>query len=756
MIALPYRIASGLGACAVSALWMSSAPAAEPEPGQLGDIIVTAQKTSESIGKVPISISALSAGDLEEQSVHNYADLSRVVPNVSFTSFGGPGQSNIEIRGVSSQAGSATTGIYLDDVPVNIINIYTAGATEPRFFDIDRVEVLRGPQGTIYGSSSMGGTIHFVSAKPDLNAFSGSARAEVGATEGGGPNYEANSVLNLPLVEGALGLRVGALYRHDSGWIDRVDPTGNIVDRKINDADTTVLRATMLWQPSDALSVTPAVFLQRVSTGGNSLFGIDYPLFQSPTLVAETGRDQYGILSVTVNYNLGVADLTSVTGYFWRQDHRIIDGTVYDSVYIGSLFDTPVDSGGYGLGNGALFASLPAPSQFYTSVNQVHQELRLASKPSGPDDRLSWIAGLYYSRSRTGLLDNEHIPGFNSTFQSAYGSTPDVLLGASFPNDLVYYANSAFVNEEKAVFGQVSYKLTATLKATAGLRYERSSESLGFGTAGFLSAGTPPSSQATGGSASTPRFALSYDLSATTLLYASVAKGFRVGGANRPMPAALCGTSGPVGYDADSLWSYEAGAKTHSSDGTMTVSAAVFDIRWKNMQQDVLVSSCGFDYKTNVGDAESKGAEFELHQKLGSRVTVELGGNYTSAKMLTGIDALGVQVGDRVPGVPEWSLGTSLEYAAPVADGRLSARINGQWTGSSQGVIFRGDPDFNRPGYFVAGAGLGYDRQRYKLTLFVSNLLNQKKILQRPNIANVDYGMTSQPRTFGLGASVDF
>jgi outer membrane receptor protein involved in Fe transport len=750
------RLAMRATAAACCAAAACAAAAADADPGQLDEIVVTAQKTSENLNKVPISMSVLTGQNLADEGIKGYEDLARAVPNVSFTNFGGPGQSNIEIRGISSQAGSATTGIYLDDVPINIINIYTAGATEPKFFDIDRVEVLRGPQGTIYGSSSMGGTLHFVSVKPDLHGFSGTAEAEAGATKGGGLNYKATGVLNLPLSDGVAALRLGVMQSHDSGWIDRIDAAGNVVARKINDANATVLRATLLWQPSSTVTITPSLFLQRVANGGNSLFGVDYPQFQSPTLVAETSTDEYGIASVTVGYDLGDAELTSVSGFFWRQDHRLIDGTFYDSAYIGYLLDTPVSQGGFGLGNGATIAQLPAPSKFNTAVNQVHQEWRLASKPAGPADRWSWIGGLYFSRNRTDLLDDEHIPGFNTTFQSVYGATPESLLGAGLPNDLVYYANSVFINEEKAVFGQVGYKLMPALTATAGLRYEKASESLAFDSAGFLSAGTPPADQSVGAGATTPRFALTWEATAQTLVYASAAKGYRVGGANRPMPAALCGTPGPAGYDPDSLWSYELGTKTRALGDLISLSAALFDIRWTNMQQDVIVSSCGFDYKTNTGDAESKGAEFELRAHLTDRFSLGLGGNSTSAKMTTSIDSIGVLKGDHVPGVPDWSMNVNMEYGAPVNGGRAYGRVNAQWTGTSQGVILHGDPDFYRPGYFLMGGGLGYDRDRTNVSLFVTNLLNQHKILQRPNVALVEYGVSPQPRTIGIRASYDF
>jgi outer membrane receptor protein involved in Fe transport len=749
-----------IGSCLAGLLGSAVAGAADADSADLAEIVVTAQKTSEVASKIPISITAVSGSELAEEHITDYADLSRAVPDLSFTSGGGPGQSNIEIRGVSSQAGSATTGIYLDDVPINVLNTYTTGATEPRFFDIDRVEILRGPQGTIYGASSMGGTIHFVSAQPDLHNFSGSAHFTVGGTDGGGLDYETDSVVNLPLVQGEAALRLGALYDHESGWINRVDPVGDILARHINDEDTSVIRATLELHPIEALTITPAIFLQRVTDGGQDLFGLGLPNFESPTLVAETQSDEHAITSLTLNYDFGWSDLTAVTGYFWRDDKRLIDGTYYDSVFLGSSLQQE-----FGFG-GAAIAALAAPSQFYTNINQIHQEIRLASKPGGPDEKWSWIGGLYYSRTRTGLLDNEHIPGFNSTFESIYGDTPQNLLGTPFPNDLIYYASSEFENTQKAVFGQATYKVTPALKLTVGARYEKASEDLAFNTTGYFSGGTPTFSGSANGQATTPKAAVSYDLSPASMVYASAAEGYRDGGVNRPVPIPLCSgdlaglglTQAPDSYKSDKLWSYELGAKARVLEDSLVLSGALFDIRWSNIQTDIVLPTCTFDIKDNIGSAESRGVELEATQRLLDHLSVSLGGNYTSAKITNPVTLLGVERGDRVPGVPNYSISASLDYTQPLAasGARALFRTNAQWIGSSQGVIFHGDPDFDRPSYFVMGASGGVKWGSYEVSLFVTNLLNQSKPIERPNIADVEYGVTVRPRTFGIGGSYSF
>jgi outer membrane receptor protein involved in Fe transport len=750
-----YVIGSALAFASVGAL---GAEVAVPggSGDELSEILVTAEKTSEPLSKTPISISAISSSTLQEQHITDYEELSRAVPNLSYSSSGGPGQSNIEIRGVASQAGSATTGIYLDDVPIDILNIYTSGATEPRFFDVDRIEVLRGPQGTLYGSSSMGGTIHFVSNAPDLHAFSGSAHGWVSDTRGGSINGEADSTVNLPIIDGVAALRVGTLLDHESGWIDR-NAAGAIVATKINEVNTAVVRATLDWRPFEGLSVEPSVYLQRIRTGGQDTFGLSLPEFQSPTLLPEKESDQFAISSVTVKYDVGWADLTAVTGYFWRVNDRKIDGTYYDSAFIGGYLQSIEGFGG------AQISALPAPVQFNTNINQFHQEIRLASKPAGPEDHWSWLGGLYYSRARTGLLDNEYIPGFNTTFESLYNATPLAVLGAAFPNDLVYNAFTEFVNAEEAVFGQATYQIISGLKVTAGARYERATEELSFNSLGYFASGAPYEGSAKGYK-TTPKAVISYEME-KTMVYASAAEGFRDGGINRPVPVPLCSadlaslglTQAPPAYKSDSLWSYELGAKSHALADAVSLSGSLFDIRWNNIQTDIILPTCTFDIKDNIGSAENRGAELELAASVTPDLKLSVGGNFTDARITQPVTILGVERGDHVPGVPRYQFSSAVDYGYPMiaeAKGRLN--LNAQWVGPSQGTIFHSDPDFSRPAYFVMGGSAGMQWQRFDVTLFVTNLLDQHKVIQRPNIALVEYGVTVRPRTVGLSGNYSF
>jgi iron complex outermembrane receptor protein len=357
------------GALAVALADESSVPATAPIANEaiteLEEIVVTASKRSEDVREVPTSISVLTGQQLQESHVVDFADLSQAVPGLSFSSQAGPGLSTLELRGISSAAGSATVGLYLDEVPVTIRNLLTVGNTEPSFFDIDRIEVLRGPQGTLYGDSSEGGTIRFLSVQPDTHVFSTTVHSEISNTEHGGINSTSSLVVNLPLSENEAALRVGVQHISTSGYIDQVSPvTGSVINSGIDSDTTDVVRATLLITPTDALTIAPALFFQRTRSADidayylnpytNPATGAMLTLgeLQTAKLVREPGTDTLAVPSVTVKYDGTVADLTSVSSYFYRGFDRTQDGTVGDSVYLGSV----LTANGF---NGNSIAALP-------------------------------------------------------------------------------------------------------------------------------------------------------------------------------------------------------------------------------------------------------------------------------------------------------------------------------------------------------------------------------------------------------------
>jgi iron complex outermembrane recepter protein len=795
-------VASGL-ACiaAVDASAQQAAPApaaAASAPEDVQRVIVTAQKRKEDVQKVPLSISVMSGEQLQANQVSNFTDLSRNIPNVSFNTQAGAGLSTVEIRGVSSQAGTATVSIYLDDVSLTTRNIYSQGTAEPRFFDIERVEVLRGPQGTLYGASSLGGTIKFISKEPDAKAFSGNANVTLSGTQHGGTNYQAEAVVNVPLVKDSVGLRVGVQSGHDSGYIDRVDyRTLQVLDKGINSAHWDVLKLALKADLGKGWSVTPALFAQRYRSDdidaaflkvGDSSSGyqvgpdlnnpnpnVDKPLaiFQTSKDLREPGKDRLTIPSLTVNGDLGFADLTGILSGYTRRFDRIQDGTLVNSTYIGSVTTDAT--------LGAIVGALPSAVQLKNKVDQTALELRLASKDyDASRSPITWVGGLYTAKTKTQVYDNEPVFGINAAFTAAGKdiTNPADLADAfpnDFPNDSSYYSARHYNDKQTSVFGELTYHVSPSLRAIAGVRVLHATQH--FTREGdFYFAGGPTTALADGKwNATTPRFAVDWDVDAQNTLYANVAKGFRLGSANRPVPLTsavqddlntlhLPGTI-PVAFDPDSLWSYEVGSKSRLLDNKLTLNVAAYYLDWKDIQQDVVLPTSGYDFETNAGKAKSYGLEVEARARVTDQLTLNAAAGVTHAVFAEDVPALGfddagnlhVRKGDRIQGVPSYNARLGFTYRFQATDA-MSAFVsgNGQWTGSSRGNLVPGSTDYDRPSYFTADASAGVSIDRWLVTLFVKNLTNTRTVLQQPSIQSVTEAYYLRPRTIGVTASADF
>ncbi|MDY0745950.1 TonB-dependent receptor [Paucibacter sp. R3-3] len=764
--------------------------AQQTDSSVLDTVVVTSQKRTEEARKVPLSVSAISGESLKENQILDVGDLTRNVPNISFSgqSGSGPGLSNIEIRGVSSQAGSATVGVYLDDVSLTTRNLYSQGTAEPRFFDLERVEVLRGPQGTLYGAGSMGGTLRFISKQPDLKLFSGDVSAEMSSTSHGGTNWTAQGVLNVPLATGTAALRIGVQTGHDSGYIDQVDPQSlKVIDKGINSNDWSVLRLSAKVKFNNDWSLTPALFYQHnkshdidaayLTVGDYQQYNAGVPLarFQTSKIVQEPGDDKLTVPSLTLNGDLGFADFTGVVNGYKRKFNRIQDGTSVNSSYIGSLITNTAVAD--------VVSYLPSDVYLNNKIDQVSVELRLASKDWTPGNGLplTWVAGFFSATTKTDVVDSEPVFGITKAFTDKGADINDLsnwsddsgMYAGAFPNDNSYYSARHYKTKQNSVFGELTWHFSPALRFTAGLRYLRSSEN--FRREGdFFFAGGPSTTQIDSkANKATPRFALSWDVSEDTSLYANVAEGFRLGGANRPIPiyagtladlATLGLTEAPATFKPDTLRSYEIGSKSRLLGGKVLLDLSAYHIDWKNIQQDVGLPTTGFDFETNVGRATSDGLEIDLKARVTPSLTVSAGGGYNRAVFAENVPALGtdddgnlnVRKGDRIQGVPRYSLHLGGEYRFALAGIDSVVRLNGQWTGDSHGSLFRGDTDYKRPGYFTADASWGMNFEKFDLNLFVKNLGNNHTVLQQPNVQYVTEAFYLRPRTIGATLSASF
>ena len=755
-----------------------------------GEVIVTAQKRSEDVRKVPISLSVLSGAALSDQKIADYDDLSRAIPGVAFNTVAGEeGRDNIVIRGVSSTSGASTVGLYLDDVSITVPNLYRDGSVEVRLPDIERVEVLRGPQGTLYGDSSEGGTIRFITAPAKADTFSTTMIGDLSGTQHGGFNYAASGTANLPLVTDTLALRVSANYQRDSGWIDHYTLSGVLDKKRVNSGNSLTTRVSATWTPDPTLTVAPSFFYQRANNADNAAFYPAIGIWKQNKEVAEPSHDTVMLGSLNVKKTLGFADLTSVTGYFDRVAARQEDGTYLNSTAFALFFLDPIYPQ-YQPQNDGIIATLPSAVHYRTHYRQFSQELRLSSNNSSPH-WLSWVAGAYFATQNVHNIDYQTIDGINSTFQSIYGMPMEQSLvetaygnptygqpggGAAiplFPNGIDESDDRTYRQQQYAVFGQASIAVARGWKLDLGGRYSAAHEDFtsvetGFyqiGNLGYQTAGqpaSPPFTQDATSRAFLPKATLYHELSPQSSVYASAAKGFRLGGPTGPItfgPTSVCNgdfqnigqTTQPTHFTSDSLWTYEVGTKNEFLGGRARFNASGYLTNWRNIQQQIYLPTCGYYFTSNIGNARIWGAEADASVKLSPSLLINGTVSVNDAKVIQSNNPVDVAVGQHLIAVPGFTATAGANYLHRLnGSTAITALINYAYTGRSYGSYLLTDPNYRNPGYGVVNASAGIRFGPHALTIYAKNLLDNRTIIQRPQINTVVEGYTVHPRTIGL------
>ncbi len=730
------RALTALGCCTAltGTVWAQLAPPSQ----ELQEIVVTAEKRESTVQKTPISITAISGSDLQAQGLSDFTSVAQQVPGVSFKT-SGPGQTEFEMRGLTSTGGeSPTVGFYLDDAVLTPAAMAQNGKTviDPSLFDLNRVEVLRGPQGTLYGAGSMGGTIKLVTNQPDPHAFG--ANVEVigsGTTGGGGFNHTENVMLNIPLVQDVVALRLVGTDKYIDGWIDRKvvspfpvevnnstargDVAGAPVAQDIRHSNTERLqagRASLLIQPTDRLSITAGFMHQSLTQDGPNT--IDSPplneVHYQPFDVAEPFSFQ----------------LVSATAYWDRQQNQTQDISEAMQDYIGGFFGPPAkwpfsttgtvtESGNtwFGLGAGSI------TEDDYT--RQFSEELRLASTG---DDPLQWLIGGYYSSF-----------GATSHVYSFYPATANGFNGDFGTTNLADNHRKVDI-DQYAAFGEVSY-MCNSVTSVSGVSANGTSNPL-FGLAQ--------------NSGVTPKLDVAYIPDDNTTIYATWSKGFRPGGPNSPIPVPPCPSAAPTQFGPDTVWNYELGEKLRFFDSRVSVNGAIYYEDWTGVQQQV-APKCGFKFTANAGKAKVYGAELEVAVVLVPGFVVAQNVGYTHATNSTTLPAAGVVAGDRLLDVPQVTANTSLSYKQPLADDRnLVARLTNSYVDSIQDITFTRN---TLPSYDLVGLRLGVETVRWSAILFADNLTNKMALLSdtgalSANISILNRVATNQPRT--IGADLNF
>lgn len=751
-----------------------------PQSDEIEVVKVTAQKRKEDPAKVAMSISAVTGNQLQAEHVKDFTDLTRVVPNISFTAASGnggagPGTENIEIRGISSTAGAATVGIYLGDVSITVGNVYTMGTVEPKFFDIDRVEVLRGPQATLYGASSMGGTIKFVPNEPDLKEREFTTYGELSNTKGGSPNYAANMVANFPLIPDELALRIGVQAQHTGGYIKQVDGDGNVLANDINKISDQEARIALKWKPIRSLTIMPSLYYQKVDAKDIAAFNLELPNYQAQKQVREPSKDTLLTPSVTVNWDLGPFDLTSATSYFERKFDRTQNGSAYNSYSLSTFLTSTADGGKAPPELIDAIAGLPSAVYLNNQVRQVSQEFRLASHPyDAAVSPWTWLAGTYFSNQHTNIIENDPIFGVTDTFKS-FGfdiADPDLLPDArpgQFPNDNSFAGAFHFREKQTSIFGELNYYFTPAVHATVGARYLKADTTLDQRNGNYLAGAGNNSSFATSSKAFTPKYALTWEVDPANTVYTSVAKGFRLGGNNIYVPPTTCSqdletnglTKGPDTYASDSLWSYEVGSKSRFLNNRVSVNADVFYVKWKNIQQGVYLPTCAYTYNANAGDATSKGFEFDIKAKPLPGLTLTASAGYVKAELSNdkGIEngIVGAVAGAQIQGVPKYNAAFNAVYNFAVFGDKSAFVMGGmQWVGASKGSLNPEQTDYERPAYHTTDFSTGMSFDRYNVSLFVKNAFDTDTVIQHPQVASIVQGYRLAPRSIGVSLAAKF
>lgn len=760
---------------------------------QLQQVVVTAETYTSTAQSTPISISALTGAQLESSGITSLEAVARDVPGLSMRS-AGPAQSEFEARGIASNGGnSPTVGFYLGDIPLLPPAMGQIGKVviDPNLYDLDRIEVLRGPQGTLYGASSMGGTIKLIPHAPQLNTITGSADATLSHTDGGRANGSVDGMFNYSRSDyWAVRGVVSDTYR--SGWISRtvLNPfpadtlagagppftRGNVLAAPVQSVTPDVNierqlsgRLEVLIQPNDKLHVNLLALGQLTKVGGYDEFdlppGPQYPTHFQPYPLAEEIHDRVSVFSATVVADLGFAQLTSATGYFDRRPWQIQDASEATSWTLESFLVPPAEQAAIGMPT-----YIDTPIYEAEPEHQFSEELRLNSTGSST---LHWVAGLFYSKLNSAFVEQQNAPYIAQL--SARLSPP-----MNNPSGLTFGLDNLYQISQKAVFADASWRFLPSFKIEGGLRWFRYDTSAYNNEWGYFF--TPqaaplanPPGNFSSASGVIPRVDLAWLPTRNLTTYLSASKGFRPGGANMTIPLTACPLGGPASFDPDTVWDYEAGEKALLAGSRIRLNADVYYIKWNKVQQTALLS-CGTQYTTNAGDGRSYGPEIDLAARITDRWTFYLAGTWTRADITSVNPSYVGSLGNAgfsfptctiggacssVPilNVPKESGSAAIEYSQPLGNMTLTARLDATYTGSSWDESFS---VIQLPGYGMANFRIGLRSDRWTGSLFVSNLTNKVPWVSANNtsfsfnIGPLTRISTLQPMTIGTQWSYHF
>lgn len=776
------------------------------------EVTVTARKTEEKVEDVPISVAAPTESELRDRGATTLEDVAANVAGFTVQNLG-PAQSQVAVRGVSSgqivrdQPGvKEQVGVYLDESVISL-SLFTPDID---LFDLSRVEVLRGPQGTLFGSGSESGTVRYITNAPQVNSNETVGEASVESITNGSVGGSVKAAVNFPMGTTNAG-RVVGYYTKYGGYIDAVQPDLS-VKNNYNDGYRAGTRLAFLFQPTTQLSVTPRIIYQKVDMNGWNRIDV-FNILANPytttrpkvqlgdhqtfTQIGEPTTDKFFLGDVNLNYKLGGGmALTSITSYTDRNVLVVRDAGALTSSITGGSVGLPEN-----------IYTLDAPLNDSTKAKVFTEELRLAGS-SGASNKFDWVGGVFFDHTKRHYAQNLPVTGF-----TAASGIPTA--GVYNPTDSLFWSDLNYNFHQYALFGEANYRVNPALELSGGLRfynYKEDRDQIFDGIFGQDANGNPqiqPGSAKANGVA--PRVMANWKITDDNRLYGQIAKGFRLGGINDPLNVNLCTPAdratfgGHDSWDDETLWNYEIGSKNRVMGGKGSVNVAAFYADIKNLQATVTAGSCSSRLVFNVPKAHSAGAEIELDMNPNPIFDFALSASHTDSKLdstVTSTDTAGnvaiisgIRDGARMPTVPEnqasaaatfhWTASNNwagyvtgvYQYIGDrytqVGDDSLFCVPSGATTcpnatldinsfGHSIGGPFTQNTftfDPKLPAYNVVNLRFGVLRGRWDTALYVNNVTDETAYLsldrERGFRARVAF-LTNQPRTFGISTRATF
>lgn len=700
------------------------------------EIIVTASRRSEAVQDVAASVAVVDPQQFAAGGVTSLSGVLKYIPGVNFNDDGAPGQGSITMRGVANIFSTPSVGIYLDDIPYGSVTAFAEGANfalDALLSDIERVEVIKGPQGTLFGSASMGGSVRYITKEPSLTDFAGRISTDLSDTAQGGFNQLYKGGLNVPIVSDKLALGVSGFYQDNEGFIDQA----NRPEENVNGAELRGGQATLLFKPTDAFKVKLNYMDQKFEfSGGNDVpfnLATGQPRFgrykQNTAAGGQPTEIEYELSSATLEYEASWATATLASSYQEFAQSAILDLTAF----FGPLVDTQT---------GSPPGTNTVPLDQQISTERWAHEFRLTS---ANNEQLEWLVGLYYTKEESSNLQTAVATptGFN-------------LVTQGFPADY----------KEKAAFGNLTYYFTPQLDATVGMRVSSNDMGVLFSGTGFL-AGPALPRQTVSDDVQTYLFNARYRPSDDLSIYVRVADGYRPASANLPLRDPATGQILSVPFvRSDSLWSYELGAKGNLAGGLFAYDVAVYRIKWEDLQ--VFRSFMGVNVGGNANsDVTANGVEATLTLQPSSAFNLVGTLAYARSELDQDDSAIGGLEGEQLPGIPEWTFSLSGNYDFML--GSLDAFVGGGvayqdqrktsfngGVGSGGAVITPPNPNFNVDDYVTVDLRTGVRFGRYKFSIYATNLLDEYGF-QRATTNTVQGNATIlRPRTIGAVLSAEF